>query len=183
MSAGQLDRRLFLASSAGTIATSLAASGRADDLPKVTRPRATDGDHRFEPNWDERLTVTVGGEKADLVGSSDRVIQAAIDYVARLGSGTVKILPGVYTLRNSVFLPSRIRLLGSGADSVLTKGPSEKIKLAADSRVWADRWRRVGGMRLGTLQSHVDSLRSSEPAAPILAGQSLPLRSLRPCCP
>ncbi len=151
MSAGQLDRRLFLASSAGTIATSLAASGRADDLPKVTRPRATDGDHRFEPNWDERLTVTVGGEKADLVGSSDRVIQAAIDYVARLGSGTVKILPGVYTLRNSVFLPSRIRLLGSGADSVLTKGPSEKIKLAADSD-WYDQeitLEKTGDFRVG----------------------------------
>jgi hypothetical protein len=30
-------------------------------------------------NWGERLTVTVGPKKADLVGKDDKVLQAAID--------------------------------------------------------------------------------------------------------
>ena len=105
--------------------------------PEVLNPRATDGDERFEPDWDERVTVTVGHKNADLIGSSDRVLQAAVDYVARLGGGTIQILPGTYTLRNAVSLPSKIRLLGSGAESIITKIPSESVNLAADSD-WYD---------------------------------------------
>lgn len=36
------------------------------------------------------------------------------------------ILPGTYRLRNSVFLQSNVRLLGSGRDTVLFKEPSAK---------------------------------------------------------
>ena len=43
-----------------------------------------------------RLTVPVGPQKAVRVGTTDRVIQAAFDYVAPLGGGTVCVLPGVY---------------------------------------------------------------------------------------
>lgn len=109
----------------------------AGDRPTVTNPRATDGDESFEPNWDERLTITVGEKKGDLVGKDDKVLQAAVDYVGRLGGGTVKVLPGTFTLRNSVFLPSRVRVLGSGEESVITKIASETIKLNDDSD-WYD---------------------------------------------
>ncbi len=131
----------------------VAASSRvqADGRPRVTSPRATDGDERFEPNWDERLTITVGQKKGDLIGNDDKVLQAAVDYVARLGGGTVKVLQGTYTLRNAVFLPSRIRLLGSGADSIITKIASEQIELAADSD-WYDQeitLKQAGGFRVG----------------------------------
>ena len=54
----------------------------------------------------------------------DKALQAAVDYVARFGGGTVKILPGTYRLRNAVYLASKVRLLGSGADTVLIKEPS-----------------------------------------------------------
>ena len=109
----------------------------AADRPAVSNPRATSSDTAVEPDWSQRLTVTVGNDKADLVGNSDRVIQAAVDYVARLGGGTVKILPGTYRMRNAVYLQSKVRLLGSGADSVLIKEPSSSTKLAADSD-WYD---------------------------------------------
>jgi len=105
--------------------------------PLVSHPRATDGDSRHEPHWDERLTVRVGQHKGDIVGDNDKAIQAAIDYIVRLGGGTVHILPGTYTLRASIHLPSGIRLLGSGLDSVLTKIPSQRVSLAADSD-WYD---------------------------------------------
>lgn len=123
----------------------------AGQLPEVTDPRATDGDGRHEPKWRERLTVAVGPANADLVGQDDKVIQAAVDYVARFGGGTVRLLPGTYTLRNSVFLASGIRLLGSGADSVITKIASETVSLAADSD-WYDQeitLQDAAGFRVG----------------------------------
>lgn len=112
----------------------------ADERPSVSYPRATSGDVAVEPNWEERLTIKVGTSSdggAQLVGRDDKVIQAAVDYVARLGGGTVEILPGEYWLRNSIFLASKIRLLGHGSKTVLKKTPSVLTKLSVDSD-WYD---------------------------------------------
>ncbi|MHC1766603.1 MAG: right-handed parallel beta-helix repeat-containing protein [Verrucomicrobiia bacterium] len=109
----------------------------AAERPAVSYPRATSSDSAVEPDWTERVSITVGPEGADLNGASDRVIQAAVDYVARLGGGTVKLRPGTYRLRNAVYLQSKVRLLGSGRDSVLIKEPSVKSDLAEDSD-WYD---------------------------------------------
>ncbi|MCC7423414.1 MAG: right-handed parallel beta-helix repeat-containing protein [Planctomycetaceae bacterium] len=135
-----LSRRHFLAASGlATLATGLASvSGEeTDGRPPVTNPRATSGDDRFEPKWDERLTVTVGPKDADIVGTSAKALQAAVDYVTRFGGGTVQILPGTYKLRNAVTLSSNVRILGSGLDSILLKEPSHGTKLDVDSD-WYD---------------------------------------------
>ncbi len=138
MNVSDVSRRNFLFSLSGACAAGLSSRRLwADGRPPVTNPRATDGDERYGPNWEERLQITVGPDKADLVGSDDKVLQAAVDYVTRLGGGTVKVLPGTYTLRNAVFLSSKVRLLGSGADSILTKIPSESVELGRDSD-WYD---------------------------------------------
>jgi hypothetical protein len=128
-------RRAFLSTAA--VALSSLPRTFADGHPPVTNPRATDGDERFEPNWEERLTLKVGTKSGDLVGNSDQVIQAAVDYVARLGGGTVQLLPGTFTLRNAVHLPSKIRLVGSGDETIVTRGASESVALSADSD-WYD---------------------------------------------
>src|SRR2546423_3932120 len=128
----RLNRRQFLGSTAFLLGGTSAVKG--DSPPPVTQPRATSGDS-VEPNWEQRLTVSVGPHKADLIGADDKVIQAAVDYVTRLGGGTVHILPGTYRLRNAVYLQSRLRILGSGADSILQKEPSLTTKPSADS-VW-----------------------------------------------
>ena len=138
----RVSRRQFVAAAAaaattGWTAVASAAGPSRGGLPRVTRPRATSGDTAHEPNWDEKLTITVGPKKADLVGSSDKVLQAAVDYVSRFGGGTVQVMPGTYTLRNSIYLRTGIRILGSGADSVLTKGASHSVALADDSD-WYD---------------------------------------------
>src|SRR5262249_26026962 len=90
---GGWNRRQFLGATAGLVA-GCACTGEApaDERPKVNNPRATSGD-RVEPNWEERLIVTVGPKKADLCGTTEKVLQAAVDYVARLGGGTVHVLP------------------------------------------------------------------------------------------
>src|SRR6187402_1691238 len=119
-----LDRRHFLGSAtasaalAGSMATARAAEpterpGTADGRPPVTNPRATSGDTRHAPKWDEMFTLTVGNDKGDLSGRDQRVIQAAVDTVARMGGGTVRLLPGTWRLRNAVYLCSHLRLVGS----------------------------------------------------------------------
>ncbi len=128
-----LDRRRFLA--AGLGAALAAGPLSAEEAPR-REPRAISGD-REEPAWEERLTLTVGPDKGDLSGSTEKVLQAAVDAVARAGGGTVRILPGTYRLRNAVYLASGVRLLGSGADSVLVKEPSTTTKLRLDSD-WYD---------------------------------------------
>ena len=49
----------------------------------------------------------------------------------------MRILPGCYRLRNAVYLRSKVRILGSGADTVLLKEPSTTTRLAVDSD-WYD---------------------------------------------
>ena len=129
-------RRAFLRAASAAAAVGCSTSLRADEPPAVTEPRATSGDY-VEPDWAERLTVTVGRDKADLIGSDHRAIQAAVDYVAGLGGGAVKILPGEYRLRNAVYLRSNVRIVGSGDDSVLVKEASVSTKTAVDSD-WFD---------------------------------------------
>ena len=126
-------RRHFLASS-GLLVTGLALAGKR---PPVTSPKATDGDGEAEPDWEKRLSISVGPKKADLVGTNEKALQAAVDYMARMGGGTVQMLPGEYRLRNAVHLRDKVRILGSGEDSVLIKEASVKVKLADDSD-WYD---------------------------------------------
>jgi hypothetical protein len=143
-----LDRRHFL----GTATLSAALAGATtpahaaerspppatgDGRPPVTNPRASSGDTRHGPKWDEMFTLTVGNDKGDLCGKDQRVLQAAVDTVARMGGGTVKLLPGTFRLRNAVYLCSNLRLVGSGPETVLIKEPSGTSKLAADSD-WYD---------------------------------------------
>ena len=98
------DRRNFLWTAAGLVGAAAAApEARTGDKPPAASPRATSGD-AAGPKWEQRLTVTVGPRDADLAGKDDKVLQAAVDYVARLGGGTVHVLPGTYRLRNAVHL-------------------------------------------------------------------------------
>ncbi|MCA9263779.1 MAG: right-handed parallel beta-helix repeat-containing protein [Planctomycetales bacterium] len=137
------DRRGFLRC-LGVTTASLSCNSIFADQPAVTDPRATDGDERFEPAWDERLTIKVGNMSGDLVGNDDKVLQAAVDYVARVGGGTVQLSPGTFTLRNAVYLSSQIRLIGSGPETVITKIASETVPLTHDSD-WYDQEITVDG--------------------------------------
>lgn len=108
-----------------------------EGMPEPAQPRAISGDDAIEPDWTERFTVTVGVSEGDIAGGTDRAIQAAVDYVAEKGGGTVRILPGTYRMRNAVTLRSGVRLLGSGPETVLFKEPSVETALSEDSD-WYD---------------------------------------------
>ena len=105
--------------------------------PEVTHARQTAGDPVAQPDWEQRVSVSVGPRDADLVGETGQAIQAAVDYVTRLGGGTVRVKAGTYRLRNSIFLQSGLRLVGEGPATLLIKEPSVTTPLADDSD-WYD---------------------------------------------
>jgi parallel beta-helix repeat protein len=76
--------------------------------------------------------VTVGISEGMFRGADHFAIQGAVDYVARYGGGTVQILPGKYILRNAIFLPSFVTLIGSGEETILEKHPSQTVELVED---------------------------------------------------
>jgi len=77
--------------------------------------------------------LTVGQDRGDLRGNDDKIIQAGIEYLDRIGGGTLEILPGVYDMRNAVYLRPNIVLRGSGAATVLRKAASVVTALVRDS--------------------------------------------------
>lgn len=79
------------------------------------------------------LTLTIGQTDGDLRGSDDKAIQAGVDYLHRLGGGTLRILPGVYEMRNAIYLQPHITLSGSGEQTVLRKTGSVMTTLVRDS--------------------------------------------------
>ena len=115
----------------------LATALHGAERPAVTQPRQTSGDKAAQPAWEETLTVTVGNESADIVGSDQRAIQAAVDHVARLGGGTVHVKAGTFRLRNAIHLQSGVHLRGDGAKTLLIKEPSATTPLELDSD-WYD---------------------------------------------
>ncbi|NUP98793.1 MAG: right-handed parallel beta-helix repeat-containing protein [Armatimonadetes bacterium] len=81
----------------------------------------------------QRIVLTVGPESAHLPGFHRPAIQAAIDHVAALGGGTVKLLPGRYELRNAVIMRAGVRLEGCGEETWLAKAAEVSSPLIEDT--------------------------------------------------
>jgi parallel beta-helix repeat protein len=78
------------------------------------------------------VRISVGTSDADLIGSDNRALQAAVDYVAKLGGGVVDIGPGEYLMRDSLHLRSRVTVRGTGEQTVLKKDREHRSLLVAD---------------------------------------------------
>ncbi len=81
---------------------------------------------------DERPRVTVGIQSADIVGGDNRVLQAAVDYVAGLGGGTVEIGPGEYLMRDSLHLRPHVSVIGTPGRTILRKAKAAVSRLGLD---------------------------------------------------
>jgi polygalacturonase len=79
-----------------------------------------------------RASVTVGPRHADLIGTDNRVLQAAVDYVAGLGGGTVEIGEGEFLMRDSLHLRSFVTVRGTPGKTVLRKAKAASSPLALD---------------------------------------------------
>lgn len=80
----------------------------------------------------ERPRITVGRESADLVGGDHRVLQAAVDYIAALGGGTVEIGPGEFVMRDSLHLRPHVSVVGTAGRTILRKAGAAVSRLGID---------------------------------------------------
>lgn len=80
----------------------------------------------------DRAAITVGLRDADIVGADNRALQAAVDYVAGLGGGTVEIGPGEFLMRDSLHLRSFVTVRGTSGKTVLRKAKGAVSPLGVD---------------------------------------------------
>jgi polygalacturonase len=76
--------------------------------------------------------ITVGNKNADIVGSDNRVLQAAVDYIAGLGGGVVEIGEGRFLMYDSLHLRSKVTVRGKKGKTVLRKADGVVSALSLD---------------------------------------------------
>jgi len=80
----------------------------------------------------EGAHVKVGAQSGDILGSDNRALQAAVDYVGSLGGGTVEIGPGDYVMRDSLHLRAQVTVRGTPGKTFLHKAASSASRLKLD---------------------------------------------------
>ncbi|MGH7868984.1 MAG: right-handed parallel beta-helix repeat-containing protein, partial [Candidatus Dormibacteraceae bacterium] len=76
--------------------------------------------------------MTVGLKNADIIGADNRALQAAVDYMAGLGGGTVEIGEGEYLMRDSLHLRPLVTVRGMKDGTILKKAQAASSPLALD---------------------------------------------------
>jgi hypothetical protein len=79
-----------------------------------------------------RVHLRVGLADGDVTGKDNRALQAAVDYVAQRGGGTVEILEGTYAMYDSLHLRSNVTVRGQGEETVLRKCDGVSVPLVLD---------------------------------------------------
>lgn len=113
----------------GALAVASITAGETDFSPSPEEqqlPRA------MHSKMDVLPAITVGRQDADIVGADNRALQAAVDYVAGLGGGTVQIGPGEFLMRDSLHLRSHVTVRGTPGRTILRKAPAAVSPLALD---------------------------------------------------
>jgi len=80
----------------------------------------------------ELPSITVGIVNADITGGDNRALQAAVDYIAGLGSGTVDIGEGRYLMYDSLHLRANVTVRGKKGKTILRKADGVVCPLALD---------------------------------------------------
>lgn len=76
--------------------------------------------------------VHVGIDRGEIRGDDQRALQAAVEYVAKLGGGTVHIGAGRYVMRNALALRDRVNVVGEPGKTILVACTGFESRLAAD---------------------------------------------------
>ncbi len=117
----------------GLVAFVLSAIGTfalADDF--APKPDERQLPNAMHSEMSEHPTVTVGREGTDLIGADNRVLQAAVDYVAGLGGGIVDVGEGEYLMHDSLHLRSNVTVRGRKGKSILRKAGAAISRLTLD---------------------------------------------------
>ena len=111
------------------MAVQLPALAQDSFAPKVEERQLP---KRMHSPMKQRPLVTVGRESGDFIGSDNRILQAAVEYIAALGGGTVEIGPGTYTMRDSMHLRPNVTVRGVKGQTILRKADAVSSQLGSD---------------------------------------------------
>ncbi len=80
----------------------------------------------------DRPRITVGHSSANIVGTDQRALQSAVDYVAALGGGSVEIGAGTYVMHDSLHLRPHVTVRGVKGRTILRKADAVRSPLVRD---------------------------------------------------
>jgi len=112
------------------VLTPFSAKAAAEDFSP--RPEERQLPRAMHSAMPERSVIRVGQSQGDILGSDNRALQAAVDYVAALGGGTVEIGAGEYLMRDSLHLRPRVTVRGTAGQTILRKAKGVVSPLALD---------------------------------------------------
>jgi hypothetical protein len=110
----------------------LALQADTEETDYSPRPDERQLPTRMHSAMKDLPVVKVGQSDADILGRDNRALQAAVDYVAGLGGGTVEIGPGDYLMRDSLHLRPYIIVRGTAGKTTLRKADGVSSPLAID---------------------------------------------------
>src|SRR5438105_7322147 len=106
--------------------------GRAQDRPSLTADDQQQLPGVMHSRMKESPRLTVGVSDGDLRGADNRALQAAVDYIARLGGGVVEVGAGEFAMRDSLHLRPHVTVRGQGVKTVLRKSSAHSSPLVLD---------------------------------------------------
>ncbi len=116
----------FLASAAAVLH---AAETERDFSP---RPEERQLPKAMHSQMKQLPSITVGMDDGDIRGGDNRALQAAVDYIAGLGGGTVEIGEGQYLMHDSLHLRTNVTVRGKKGGTILRKAGGVVSALALD---------------------------------------------------
>src|SRR5439155_26899303 len=117
---------------AALASASLSAAMAAEKQDFSPRPEEQQVPRAMHWKMKELPTITVGVSGADIIGSDNRALQAAVDYIAGLGGGTVEIGAGEFVMHDSLHLRSFVTVRGVKGKTILRKARAASSPLALD---------------------------------------------------
>lgn len=113
---------------------SIAGASYASESPTNPSPKPDEQQlpTAMHSAMEELPLITVGRDNAQLIGSDNRALQAAVDYIAALGGGTVAIGPGEYLMYDSLHLRANVTVKGTKDKTILRKADGAVSALTLD---------------------------------------------------
>jgi len=118
-----------IASVLGSVGILVASETQRDFSPKPDEQQLPTAMHS---QMKKLPSITVGKENAAIIGNDNRALQAAVDYIAGLGGGTVEITEGRYIMYDSLHLRSNVTVKGKKDKTILRKADDVVCPLALD---------------------------------------------------
>lgn len=129
-----MKRTILISLFAAALIVSVAGVSRASEIQQDFSPKRQEQQlpKVMHSAMKELPGITVGRNNADLVGSDNRVLQAAVDYIAGLGGGIVEIGEGEFLMHDSLHLRSNVTVRGKRGRTILRKADGVVSALALD---------------------------------------------------